>query len=421
MSITNELRAALRAADRGARHAWASAHPIEGGCAAVNRGQRCGKAGCPYPSHMGGIAPGGRLYDCAVAVLGIEKVQGIVRGAAPGVEPEETETEVEAEWTEEAEPKAKPEAPKASQGATGDAYAVAEALRRLVEGGASVAALRAVEGRIAALESRAAVARVIELREPGKEARKIEGASHAMLPRVIRKIRANVPVLLVGPTGSGKSHLARQAAEALGLPFYFTSLTAGCSEGVLTGRLLPIGEGGRFAYVVSDFVRAYETGGVFCADELDAADPNVLLVVNSAIANGHMSLPNRPDSPVAHRHEAFRLAATANTFGHGADRSFVGRAALDAATLNRFSLGQIFVDYDPALEESIVPGPILAWGRRVRDAIRQHGFRRFCSTRNLLDAAKCEGAGDSPAEWRADYFADWKPDELAALPRDVKP
>ena len=80
-------------------------------------------------------------------------------------------------------------------------------------------------------------------------------------------------------------------------------------------------------------------GGVFLFDEIDAADANVLLVVNSALANGRMSVPSRHDQPVAKKHSEFVCIAAANTFGRGADRVYVGRNELDEATLDRFRIG----------------------------------------------------------------------------------
>ena len=145
----------------------------------------------------------------------------------------------------------------------------------------------------------------LEVKLPSGDVRAVEGKAHAALPRCIRLAAARRNTLLVGPAGSGKTHLAAQVAEALGLAFAHISCSAGMSEGQLTGRLLPVGEGGRFEYVRSEFVRCYEDGGVFLFDEIDAADSNTLLVLNSALANGQMALANRPENPVAKKHPDF--------------------------------------------------------------------------------------------------------------------
>src|SRR6185437_6887535 len=57
-----------------------------------------------------------------------------------------------------------------------------------------------------------------------------------------------------------------------------------------------------------------------------------------------------PDGMVK-RHDDFRCVASANTYGSGPDRQFVGRQAIDAATLDRFEM--VDVQVDQALEEAL--------------------------------------------------------------------
>jgi cobaltochelatase CobS len=152
------------------------------------------------------------------------------------------------------------------------------------------------------------------------EVRSIKGKPHAMLSEAVALASARMNILLIGPAGSGKTYLAAQVAECLGLPFAFISCSAGMSEGQLLGRLIPTGEGGKFEYLISEFVRCYENGGVFLFDEIDAADSNTLLVLTAALANGHMAVPNRPGNPIAKKHPDFVCIAAANTYGTGADR-----------------------------------------------------------------------------------------------------
>lgn len=241
----------------------------------------------------------------------------------------------------------------------------------------------------------------------------IDGKAHAALPRCVRLAAARRNVLLVGPAGSGKTHLAGQVAAALGLPFAHISCSAGMSEGQLTGRLLPVGDGGRFEYVRSEFVRCYEDGGVFLFDEIDAADSNTLLVLNSALANGQMALANRPENPVATKHPAFVAVAAANTFGTGADRQYVGRNQLDESTLDRFRIGQVEMDYDAEVEAALCPDDALRTRLQgYREAIRANRLRRIVSTRFLRDAYVMKRAGDSDAEIDGALFAGWSADEV---------
>ena len=235
---------------------------------------------------------------------------------------------------------------------------------------------------------------------------KTEGAAHKVLDEVLRLVTTvidgrRLAVLLKGPAGSGKTHLGAQVSEALTLPFYSISCSAGMSEGHLLGRLLPIGDGGRFEYVRSDFVKAYEEGGVFLMDEVDAADPNTLLVLNSALANGHLSVPMRYENPTALRHADFVILLAGNTFGTGANRTYAGRNALDGAFLNRSATGTLIVDYDEDLEEALCGCKAVAERfRKLRKKVDEKDIKRIVSMRNTIEAAATYKGGPNPKGWR---------------------
>ncbi len=162
-------------------------------------------------------------------------------------------------------------------------------------------------------------------------------------------------VYLRGPAGTGKTTLAAQLAKLLQLPFSFISCTAGMSESQLTGWLLPIGENGAFSYVPAPNVTRYGHGGVMLKDELDASDPNTLLVLNSALANARLSIPHNLAAPIVERHENSVILGAGNTrLGGGADERYSARQPLDASTSDRFV--EIVVDYDAAYEKSLFTG-----------------------------------------------------------------
>jgi hypothetical protein len=258
--------------------------------------------------------------------------------------------------------------------------------------------------------------RIVEVRTYKKANSKptvTTGLFHKEFQTVVDLSQARMNVFIYGPTGCGKSHICGQVAKALGLSFAFVSCTSGMSEGVLGGRLLPVGTGGKFAYVISEFVKAYEQGGVFLLDEIDAADPNVLLLVNSALANGHISVPNRPGEPYAKRHPDFVCMAAANTVGTGASRTYSGRNKLDAATLDRFQIGKVHMDYDERVEQGLCPDENLYQHcLAIRAAINEHRLERAMSTRFMKDAYQMQEAGWDFYKIDRAFFQGWREDEL---------
>src|SRR5205823_13486986 len=236
--------------------------------------------------------------------------------------------------------------------------------------------------------------REIVVRVADRPAVKVDGKAHEKFAEILDLAAQRMEILMVGPAGCGKSHLAEQIAKALGLRFGSIACSAGMSEGQITGRLIPSGEAGRFEYQRSQFAEFYEEGGVFLLDEIDAADANVLLVINQALANGHLPVPNRLTNPQAKRHPEFVLIAAANTFGNGANRMYVGRNQLDESTLDRFRIGQVVMNYDPELEKSILSDRDLLqrlWAIRRNACDCQ--LRRVVSTRFMAKAATMQAAG----------------------------
>jgi cobaltochelatase CobS len=267
---------------------------------------------------------------------------------------------------------------------------------------------------------------------------KIEKHTHPLFEKVLRLVRSGMNVLLVGPAGCGKTTLAEQIAVALKRDYGSLHCTAGASEAQLTGWLLPIGKaGGAFEYVPSEFVRRYEEGNsVFLLDEIDAADPNMLLVINSALANGALHVPQRYKNPHVKRGEKVAIIAAANTYGSGADTMYAGRNQLDAATLDRFYV--VEMGYDKALESTITgtESPVVAkwvqadkpedselaelgnWLNRLRNAVALHKLRRVVSTRSHQKAVVARNAGIPASEIKHDLLAGWTRDELIKVGED---
>lgn len=209
---------------------------------------------------------------------------------------------------------------------------------------------------------------------------------HKMFYMTLQAVRANVPVYLAGPAGSGKTTLAKQVAGALALSCNIMSFCAQTSKSDLLGFIDATGH-----YQTSSFRHTFENGGLFLFDEIDAANPNILTLLNCAIANRECTFPDRPEKPVK-ASENFRVIAAANTLGRGGRGDYTGRLQLDAATLDRFAV--IECEYDESLERIISGNE--NWTRRVqsiRAAVAVAGERLLISPRASINGARLLAAG----------------------------
>ena len=191
------------------------------------------------------------------------------------------------------------------------------------------------------------------------------------------------------------------------LPFGFLSCTEGMSEAHLLGRMKYNGN-----YIWSQFIQMYENGGVFLLDEMDAMDSNVAVSINSALANGEVSVPNREDKPVAKRHENFFVIGAGNTWGSGqGSNMYSGRNKLDTATLDRFTL--IEVDYDRKLEKMLsVDANFFDALNLLRDRVKKYGLNRVIGTRRYVDAGVYHANGKSLKYFLDTVTTGWTKEEI---------
>lgn len=191
---------------------------------------------------------------------------------------------------------------------------------------------------------------------------KFEGITHEKFDQVLSMVYNNIPTYLSGPAGTGKNVICKQVAQALGLDFYFTNAVT--QEYKLTGFVDANGN-----FQDTQFFNAFTKGGLFFLDEMDASIPEVLVILNAAIANRYFDFPKHGK---VEAHADFRVIAAGNTLGTGANSDYTGRYCLDRASLDRFAL--INIDYSPKIEAAVTEN----------DA----ALVEFCHNfRNITDAA----------------------------------
>lgn len=201
-------------------------------------------------------------------------------------------------------------------------------------------------------------------------------------------------VMIVGPAGSGKTFIAKQLAKAAGLDFYMSGKCA--DEVKITGYTDANGQ-----YRSVQFRQAFEFGGLFLFDEMDGWTADALIAANAPLAGDKGDFPDG----MVERHPNFVAMAATNTFGRGADRQYVGREQLDAASLDRFAVVEF--DYDEELEMAISPDrEWTKYVQKVRAAVVKEKVRHVVSPRASLAGGKMILAGLPRSRAEESYI--WK-------------
>jgi MoxR-like ATPase len=244
-----------------------------------------------------------------------------------------------------------------------------------------------------ALEKLEALRPHVELRVGDKPAITLPDGRHAMADEALAVVTCPERMLwLVGPTGTGKTYLARQLADLLGLR-YFEQACYGASESALVGYATATGE-----YVCSPTVAAVDAtrepdcpGVLLCLDEIDGCDEAAALAWNSLLGGDGVATPRRPGQGHTHRGDApLYIVATSNTDASAyGSREYNARSKLDDATRDRLLRFRVFVDYDRNVERAYVDATSLPaevadklWA--IREKIREVKLEgRHISTRSF--------------------------------------
>lgn len=214
----------------------------------------------------------------------------------------------------------------------------------------------------------------------------LEQNASEILEDLLRAAHCRQNAYIFGPAGCGKTTAAKQVAKVMNLPFGYICLTAGASETWLFGRNTPNG------FIEGEFSKIYKNGGVFLADEMDAADSNLLIALNTAIDSDELLNPMSGEK--IKRHENFIFIGAGNTNGLGATGAYNGRSRLDASTLSRFVFFEM--NYNEKIEKALCQDDDLFNSLiEIRNYLKNRNSENFISTRDFIKLSKMKAAGSS--------------------------
>lgn len=204
--------------------------------------------------------------------------------------------------------------------------------------------------------------------------------------------RNKLPILLKGPTGTGKSRFVEHMAHQLNLPLITVSCHEETSSTDLIGRFII--KGAETEWLDGPLTTAVRQGAIVYLDEIAEARPDVIVAIHP-LTDHRRELFIDKLGQTLRAQDHFMLVAS---FNPGYQRGF---KELKPSTRQRF-VALSFQYPDPKLEAEILTNetgvmPDIALklvniGNKIRN-LKELGLTETASTRLLVDAAKLIHSG----------------------------
>lgn len=152
--------------------------------------------------------------------------------------------------------------------------------------------------------------------------------------KITAAIKNHIPALLIGETGTGKTSLAKEAAQDLGLHIVRVNLDGGVTPDEIIGRYQAKAENGTTVTYFQEGIipRAMRDGAVLILDEINAALPDTLFCLHALMEeNPRLFIPETQEEITPK--DSFTIIATMNP-----SHDYAGTKGLNAALYSRFGM-----------------------------------------------------------------------------------
>lgn len=160
---------------------------------------------------------------------------------------------------------------------------------------------------------------------------------HDYVKRIVRSLYYFKQCALIGPSGTGKTHIVYIVAEICGLPIWEVNCGLNTSTYDLFGRYIGLGKEN---WIDGQIITWCKTGGILYLDEANMMKQDIASRLNPILdTRGHIVLTEK-DNEIINRHACGYLIISMNPFSS----EFVGTKPLNAALRRRMSVWITF-DY----------------------------------------------------------------------------
>ena len=154
--------------------------------------------------------------------------------------------------------------------------------------------------------------------------------------RIVRALYFFKQCALIGPSGTGKTHIVYLIAELCGLPIWEINCGLQTSAYDLFGRYIGLGKEN---WIDGQIIMWCRKGGLLYLDEANMMKQDVATRLNPVLdTRGHIVLSEK-DNEIVHRHQNGYLVVAMNPFSS----EFVGTKPLNAALRRRMS---VWINFD---------------------------------------------------------------------------
>jgi nitric oxide reductase NorQ protein len=160
-------------------------------------------------------------------------------------------------------------------------------------------------------------------------------------------VTRNLPVLIIGETGCGKTQTVKEIAQEMGKRVVRFSITGETSVDEIIGKYTL--ENNQTVWNDGVLLKAMKDGDWFVMDEVNAALSEILFVLHALLDDDRAVNVTTHNSEIVRPHEDFRFFATMNP-----PEEYSGTKELNKAFLSRFPIILDMGYPEPAIETRVV-------------------------------------------------------------------